>query len=425
MSSQYMSKPLKDINKEKDNRRLFTAFAVVCVLVMCIYAIYFNTLGPDAAAVMNFFGIDNGQHGFIMTVQSIGSLIVAIYLTIYGERFNKIHSGLLGAVFIAASALLIGSIPAYTEQGTGYPLILSFVAVGGIGMSLVDVNINGIITDVYSERKNTLLPLMHAFYGAACMLIPVLVSVTTDDKVPESFGNPYIIVGLIGCGAFISFAVLGRRMKPFTPYNDMTDMIKRTKENPFEIYKSPLAWILIAAAYLYFFFQIGIVNWFPTFSIRDLGIDYKFAALFNTAFFGGQLVMRFLLALLLRKMKAETCFVLFGLIGAVCVFLSMLMPNAYGVMAMLIIGGFFQGGNATLLVLISTNVFPKRSAAAAAIVAIAVGLASLTGPLIIGMIADANSRSLKISILLMVVCLVVSAVIMALFARKKRSISEG
>ena len=420
-----MNRPLSELNKEKDNKRLFAAFAVVCILVMCIYAIYFNALGPDAAAVMNFFNIDNGQHGFIMTVQSIGSLIVAIYMTMYGERFNKISSGLLGAVFIAASALLIGSIPAYTQQGTGYPLILSFVAVGGIGMSLVDVNVNGIITDVYSEKKNTLLPLMHAFYGVACMLIPVVVSATTDDSVPSSFGNPYIIVGLIGCAVFVSFAILGRRIKPLTPYSDMTDMIKRTKEHPFEIYKSPLAWILIAAAYLYFFFQIGIVNWFPTFAIRDLGIDYKFAALFNTAFFGGQLVMRFLLALLLRKMKAETCFVLFGLIGAVCIFLSMIMPDAYGVMAMLIIGGFFQGGNATLLVLISTNVFPKRSAAAAALVAIAVGLSSLTGPLIVGLIADANGGSLRVSILLMVVCLVASAVIMALFTRKKRTDTEG
>ena len=134
--------------------------------------------------------------------------------------------------------------------------------------------------------------------------------------------------------------------------------------------------------------------------------------------------MRFLLALLLRKMKAETCFVLFGLIGAVCVFLSMLMPDAYGVMTMLIIGGFFQGGNATLLVLISTNVFPKRSAAAAALVAIAVGLSSLTGPLIVGLIADANGGSLRVSILLMVVCLVASAVIMALFTRKKRMSKE-
>ena len=221
-----MKKTISELNREKDNRRLFAAFAVMCVLSMCIYAIYFNALGPDASAVMNFFSIDNGQHGFILTIQSIGNLVIAIYMTMYGERFNKISSALLGTVCITSAAMLIGTIPAYTHQGTGYPMLLSFVALGGIGMSLTDVNINGIITDVYSEKKNTLLPLLHAFYGVACMLIPLLVSATTDDTRPASFANPYVIVGAIGCVVCIIFAVLGKRMKPLTLYNDMTDMIK-------------------------------------------------------------------------------------------------------------------------------------------------------------------------------------------------------
>ena len=408
------------LNDPVRQSRLMTAFAVICVFVICIYAVYFNALGPDASTVMNFFGIDNSQHGFILTVQAVGTLAVALFMTMFGEMFNKISSALLGTVLISSAALLIGSIPLYISQGEGYPQMLSFAAVGGIGMTLINININGAVTDIFPEKKKTIMPLMHAFYGAACMIIPVIVSATTDDSVPESFANPYIIIGVFGVCVLAVFAVLGKRVKPFTPYADMSESVERTKKNPFEIYSSPLAWILLAASYLYFFFQIGMVNWFPTFSIRDLGIDYKISAFFNTAFFGGQLVMRFLLALLLRKLSAEKCFTLFGLIGAASIFMSMFMNDAYAVMIMLIIGGFFQGGNATLLIIISTSVFPKRSASASALVDITIGLSSLTGPLIIGMIADANGGSLRSSIILMIASLIASTLVMLVFSRKKR-----
>ena len=140
---------------------------------------------------MKYFNITESRHGFIITVQSIGGIITAIWLSLFGERYNKIYVISLCLALMAAGSILTGVIPAFFPAG-GYMLLLVFVLIAGIGYTGIDVMMNGVITETYPERKSTILPVAHAFYSTGAMVAPLFRY--TDSKCGESgdiFHTPF------------------------------------------------------------------------------------------------------------------------------------------------------------------------------------------------------------------------------------------
>ena len=108
-----------------------------------------------------------------MTVQSIGCIMMTIFLGLFGERINKLKGLLFGLFFMGLASVLIGTMSMYLSVGTGYILMLLFSLIGGVGYVSIDLLMNGAIADIYPKEKTTLLPLTHAFYGTGSMLSPL------------------------------------------------------------------------------------------------------------------------------------------------------------------------------------------------------------------------------------------------------------
>ena len=134
--------------------------------------------------------------------------------------------------------------------------------------------------------------------------------------------------------------------------------------------------------------------------------------------------MRFLLIPLLKKLTPEKCYVIFGALGILFMILTMIMPDAYSMMTMLVIGGFFQGGGAPLLSIMILDRFPERSASACAMIDLSVNIATLTGPLIMGAMADANGGSFFYAMYLLIAALAASVIIVGLFRLRENRQKE-
>ena len=87
------------------------ALLMLCFGTFLSYGVHFNCFGTEAETMMAFFGIDETKQGMILTVQSIGGIIVTILLGLYGERMNKIHGLALGLGLMGVASVLIGTIP--------------------------------------------------------------------------------------------------------------------------------------------------------------------------------------------------------------------------------------------------------------------------------------------------------------------------
>jgi len=266
-------------------------------------------------------------------------------------------------------------------------VLILLVIISGIGYSGADVMINGMVPELFPKYKNTLIPLLHAFFGTGAMVTPIIITNMVSPDAPSTFGRPFLLFGISAIAAILILAAISRRIIPETRYADMSVAMGAVSGNPAEIFKSGKAWMVLGASFLYFSFQIGLMSWLPTFC-QELGMDFGTAGMILTSFFAGSLAMRFCSPLILRKFAVRKVYILLTLIASVAIAAALLTSDFRHMMPLMIFGGFMQGACVSLLVLMAIEAFPKKSASASSLVFIAANVASMTAPLWIGALAE-------------------------------------
>lgn len=391
----------------------YRLFAVISFCAFTVYAFYVNSFGTNAGLMMDFFQTTESRQGFVITIQSIGGIITAIWLSLFGERYNKIRVIAICLALLAAGSILIGSIPSMSYGSGGYFLLLLFVILAGVGYTGIDVMMNGVITEIYPNNKNTLLPTAHAFFSSGAMAAPFFVTAIVNPAEPSSFALPFLVIGIMTAIVFAVYSILGQRIMPTTPYTNLHKIRSRVSENPAEIFKSKKAWLLLIACGLYFSFQSGLSIWMPTYFLKEKGFSYQMSGLMATVFFMGALVMRFLSPVVFKRLSVNKFYILSGILSTVCMAAAFMIGYAPVTTVLVFAGGFFQGALVVALVIISCNEFPNRTASASAITVIAFNLAAMVVPLIIG--AMAESLGFSFPMLILLVCLVCSVLIISFF----------
>ena len=391
---------------------------ILCFVSFLAYGTHFNCFGTSTETMMQFFRIDESKQGMILTVQSIGGIVMTVILGLYGERINKIHGIALGLGLMGVASILIGTIPSFCQMGSGYGLMLMFSLLAGLGSLTVDLLMNGVITDVFPDRKNTFLPYVHAFYGVGAMLAPIYVSALASPDAPETFAVPYLILGILAvvlCGALFLNAL---RVNPHTPYRDMSVLRQRACGNPAEVFRDLRAWLYLGACFLYLCFQTGLSAWLPQYSMNVLNYPYTSAAKMATFYFLGALVMRLISPAIYKRISVRNFYVLTISVSAVVFALFLFLPWGPVMTRVLIfLLGILQGASVPSMVILCSDSFPGRSASASSVIVLSVSLAALIGPAVMG--AVIKSSGYLWAMLLILVCLPLSIVPLILATREK------
>ena len=380
----------------------------------CVYfimAIPYTVHGSVAPLTMEYYGITAAQQGFIVTIQSAGAFCTTIFIALRGERYNKIHIIALGVIILCIMSAVIAGVPSYA-------LLLGLIAIVGIGVSLMDVLMNSVFTDVFPKQKSTVIPIVHAFYSVGAMLVPIFVTLLVNPGVPSTFSYMFRLLSILAAPIFVLYIISGRRIMADTPYTNLDAMKKRVAENPAEIFKTKTAWFFMAIGTMYFTFQIGMTVWLPTYAIKEVGADFSMGAMMVTAFYLGTLVMRFLGPLFLRKLSPYQLFSYFGWVSVALMLAALFAGNVTLMLILIAISGFFQGSNVATFILICTEAFPERTASASALCYIAVGIGFLSAPLWMGALSDTTGFLFP----MILICCVffVSATLIFIHGRKKK-----
>ena len=361
------------------------ALVVFCFLMFLLYGVYYNGFGANATATMAFFRITESQQGLILTVQAVGCMIVAIMLGIFGERLNKIHGLMFGLVVLGIAGLLIGTMTLYTEPGTGYGLLLAYSLLAGVGYITIDLLMNGVIADVYPTKKNTLLPLVHGFYGTGAMLAPIFITGLVDPGNPSDFAIPYLILGALFIAILVGLTVIRKKVVPMTSYADMTAIRARAASNPTEIFHDRRTWLLLIACFFYLCFQIGLSSWLPKYCMNRLRWSYNSSGFVLTLYFLGSLIMRFLSPVAFKRIPVRTFYILSILMSAIVFVMFLLLPVPFAVkIVLMFLTGLLQGSAVPALVIICCDAFPTRTASASSLFVLGVSLASFASPAVMG-----------------------------------------
>lgn len=397
---------------------LFTALLLFCFFTFLVYALYFNGIGTNAGPTMAYFGFqDEGRYGLIMSIASIGSIVMTVLLGLFGERINKIHGIGFGLALMGLAGILIGAMPMYIETGTGYTLMLFYSLLAGIGYITIDLLMNGVVADVYPEKKDTMLPYVHAFYGVGAMLAPLLVTSLTSVENPQSFARPYLVLGIAAIVACVCIFWVGKGIAPQTPYANMEQMRQRAMKNPAEIFKDSRAWLYLLACFLYLCFQTGLSAWLPSYGTERFSIGATEAGSILTMYFLGALAMRFLSPILYKRMKVSTFYMLTIAVSSL-LFLVFLMVDLdfTGARIILTCMGLLQGAAIPSLVILCCDAFPERTASASSVIVLGVSLAALVAPVAMG--ALIQQAGYMLPMLLITACLPLSVAVTAVAVKR-------
>ena len=357
------------------------AFIVFTYIAYFLYASYFNSFGVIAPVMMDFYQITSAQLGLVLTVQSTGALIILVYFAMYGERHNKISILITGLLLLGVGSLAVGLTPPY------YTMLIIVVLFTGLGFSAADVMINAVVQELFSKHRNTLIPLLQAFFGIGAMTTPIIITAMVNPHIPSTFGRPFMLFGILAVAITLVGVVISRRIIPETRYADMAAVRKSIPNSPAEIFKSRKAWIILCASFLYFSFQVGLMSWLPT-HCYEIGMDFTTAGAMLTSFFAGSLIMRFCSPLILKWLSALKSYILFTLISALAIAAALFVSTPHVMMILIVLGGFMQGGCVSFLVLMAIEAFPNTGAKASSLVFISANAASMTAPLWIGKLAE-------------------------------------
>jgi len=352
-------------------------FVLMSFMAYMVLAVPFTVQGSLAPVTMEFFGINAAQQGLIVTMQAAGSFGIALFIALNGERFNKIHTIAFGLFVVCIMGAAIGTAPSYA-------VLLAMVVVMGVGVTFIDIMQNGVISDVYPKRKNTLLPLVHGFFAVGAMLTPGIVTLTSDPARPETFSRPFWILCIVALIVGSLYLFGGRRIIAETPYKNMDAMKQRVAENPAEVFKTKKAWFFMGVGLLYFTYQLGMIMWLPTFTIQNTGVDFTTGGMALTVFFAGNLVMRFVGPLFFRVLSPRIIYSVFGAAGAALMVCALFTGNINMMFVFIGAGGFMQGSSVASFMLICIEAFPGRTASASSITTLSSGIATLTAPLWMG-----------------------------------------
>ena len=371
------------------------ALLLLCFAGFALYGMYYNSFGANAEVTMAYLGIDEVRNGAIMSVQSVGCLAVAVFLGLFGERLNKILALAVGLGLLGAAGLCIGLMP-WLAGG--------FSLVAGLGFISIDLLTNSVVADVFQGNKNRVLPYVHAFYGGGAMLAPVFVTALVSPERPESFALPYLIIGMAARAAAAALAVTGVRIRGGTPYADMSEIRRRARQNPAEIFKESRAWLFLLSGFMNLAFQTGLTTWLPRYcsEVRDIG--FTASGPMVTAYFTGALVLS---PLAYAKLGVRRFYRGSLLTSAVLYVLFLLLPMPYWAVAGVIgVMGLPQGATVPTLVIICCDAFPERTASASSIIVFGVSLASLVSPVLMGRIMQDSPQAAMLSI---TACTVIAA----------------
>lgn len=391
---------------------------LLCFVAFMLYGIHFNCFGTSTETMMGYFQIDESRQGMIMTVQSIGGIVMTVVLGLYGERLNKIHGIAMGLGVMGVASVLIGFIPVFFPAGSGYMLMLVFSLLAGLGSLTVDLLMNGVIADVYPDRKSVFLPYVHAFYGVGAMLAPLYVSALTSPDAPQTFAQPYLILGIVSvvlCGGLFLNAL---RVNPHTPYRDMSVLRKQARGNPAEVFKDVRAWLFLGAGFLYLCFQTGMTAWLPQYAMNRLNFTYDSSATLVTFYFLGALVMRLVSPVIYKKLSVRNFYVLTIALSAVLFALFLFLPCSQTVARIIILFlGILQGASVPSMVILCSDAFPGRSASASSVIVLSVSLAALIAPSVMGSVIQGGHY--LGAMLLILACLPLSIPPLLLATRSK------
>ncbi|KAL4889305.1 major facilitator superfamily domain-containing protein [Aspergillus ambiguus] len=340
--------------------------------------------GPLIPYFEAYYGISHTTVSFLFLSPVCGYMLAAILN-------NEIHVrlGRRGIACIHSLCHLLTFVVVTTHPP--YPVLVVFLAIGGVGNGLADSGWNAWVGAM--AKSNELLGVMHGLYGVGAMISPLIATVLVS-KANAPWFRFYNILAV--CAAIEAVVCL-------TAFWDSGPDNIQAGENTEEshrgglrhaLFHKPYAWVTWTCAIfllVYMGIEVAIGGWTVTYMIRVRHGGPFASGMAVTGFWLGLTCGRILLGFVTSKLGQALAVTAYSLLVIIFGSAFWLLPSFYAAIIAVSLQGFFLGPLFPSIIVVVTKILPR------ALHVSSIGFASAVGgagaavlPFTVGAIAQAQ-----------------------------------
>jgi MFS family permease len=308
--------------------------------------IYWFILPSLLPLILEQFNMKYGTAGGILTAFLI---VVALFSYFFGKLSDRIsRSILMGVGFLCASAFII-----FASFTGGLAAFVVLILIAGIGVSTFHPPVYALIGESTTHRRGTAYG-MFEFWGSAAVFLMfflhgLLLRNLSWRTVIQISSVPGIVAGILFLATSKSGAAADRYPGPGA-YPERTE--EQSSDPPGM--PRPLFVLFLLVVALRFFGIIAVVNFSPTYLVREVGLEQSIASFATGLYFLGGLIFTPIVGGLCDRRDP---FVVLLLSTAAAFPLILLVSSPFPVWALpfsiLLLGGMYYGAGPAMDIIIS------------------------------------------------------------------------
>jgi len=353
-----------------------TRYAICIFLALLIFAVVNTTLGALLTRYIDHYQLIESQQGLPVSMLNIGC-IIAITSSLWVTRWIKKQH----LVWLASAATVLLLIP----QGfpPPFPVFSALFLLIGISVGYTDVLASSSIADLYDgKRAATMMCILHAVFGAAGIVMPLVYSVMMNAGLPWN-GIYTVLFGIGACMLAYIIPVSISRARHLTLQGVVNQRFTRGDLQRF--FKDQGSIMILVAIFFYAFFLSAITIWIDRYVGVGLG-NKNLSALSLSLFWVGLTLSRLLTPLL--NIKPPVLIRWASLATAATLVIGIALHNAPLMCATSVLAGLFSGATIPLLLHIACQKYKSNTLMATTFLFLAIYASQSIAPPIMGFIAS-------------------------------------
>lgn len=382
----------------KDSNKMPWGLLTVAVLLnFCTWAILFS-IPPIEALISGDLLVSHFQTGLLFSAPIVMIVIAAIPAGILADRMGIKKVIGIGAIIALIGALLRGI-------ATGYPDLLIFSLIFGLGMGLTFANLPKLARSCSQPEQTLLIMGILTGFGVLggvgiglAITVPLLYPLTNSYQGVFDFWSILLLI------ITILWWVMVR--EPPCPHGKV-ELEKISFTEIKQTLKNRVLWFLAFILFLHNFFFYTWSGWVPTY-LLEKGISLSTAGLMTSVMLWVGVPTVILVPILLsgRHIPRKSFIWIPSVIYA---FLSgaILYASQFSLWFLMIIAGIINILRFNTLLTLPVEIMPKEHAGTASGVVVSIGyMGAVVGPLIAGQILDMTGTLQSVFVILIVLSLI-------------------
>lgn len=335
-----------------------------------------NIKGPAIPRMQADFGLDEGQLGMLLALNSLGYLAACSFTSALSRRIGIKWTGVTAFATMTIAGVLMA-----LSQGYGYLSASYFLMYIGNGM--LEIGLAIMAARIFTRNTGTMMNLSHFFYGLSSIVAPLIASSMMGWHVPgggDDLGwrGMYLIM--------LSLAVL-----PIIPSlwgKFPGDEPHETEERASyrSLLRDPIAWFIVAILSFGVISELAVGSWLVNFLEKAYGWSMADASGMLSVFFLFFTLARLLVGPVTDRIGYTKSVMIFAAFSGLCSLAAVLIGEP-GAFLFAVAGAGIAPIYPTVMAMVAKR-YPRGTDTAITFTVTLMGIASVIGNLVIGYIIE-------------------------------------